>query len=180
MTGTVLTTPFRPLLHFWGSESDSLYNRPSIGTENPIPEEIDHRKIAVRMPVMSEVKFLHPSKPRKPLKPRSLNVVFLVKKDVRVEGRRTGDDLNHEEINRQNEVGTRPNQTHGNEEKRCIVAFLTEVRPRDEVLFGIVGVMKIDMVAEKHTAHWVMAELVMHQRLPKRHYQMRHDSDHKK
>jgi hypothetical protein len=32
--------------------------RPSIGTENPIPEEMDHREIAVRVPVMNEVQFL--------------------------------------------------------------------------------------------------------------------------
>ncbi|TMK06278.1 MAG: hypothetical protein E6G75_24960, partial [Alphaproteobacteria bacterium] len=27
--------------------------RPSIGTKNPIPEEMDHREIAVRVPVMN-------------------------------------------------------------------------------------------------------------------------------
>src|SRR5881392_2131965 len=36
---------------------------PSIGTENPIPEEMDHREIAVRVPVMNEVQFLFPSEP---------------------------------------------------------------------------------------------------------------------
>jgi hypothetical protein len=65
--------------------------RPSIGTENPIPEEMDHREIAVRVPVMNEVQFLFPSEPCKPLKPRSLYVVFLIEKDVRVERRRTRD-----------------------------------------------------------------------------------------
>jgi hypothetical protein len=65
--------------------------RPSIGTKNPIPEEMDHREIAVRVPVMNEVQFPFPSEPRKPLKPRSLYVVFLVEKDVRVERRRTRD-----------------------------------------------------------------------------------------
>jgi hypothetical protein len=35
--------------------------RPSISTENPIPEEMDHREIAVRVPVMNEVQFLFPS-----------------------------------------------------------------------------------------------------------------------
>ena len=65
--------------------------RPSIGTENPIPEEMDHREIAVRVPVMNEVQFLFPSEPCKPLKPRSLYVVFLIEKDVRVERRCTCD-----------------------------------------------------------------------------------------
>src|SRR5215468_5381747 len=70
----------------------------SIGTKNPIPEEMDHREIAVRMPVMNEVQLLFPSEPRKPLKSRSLYVVFLVKKDVRVERPRASNSLNHEEI----------------------------------------------------------------------------------
>src|SRR5713226_413982 len=37
--------------------------RPSIGTEDPIPEEMDHREIAVRVPVMNEVQFLFASEP---------------------------------------------------------------------------------------------------------------------
>ena len=58
---------------------------------------MDHREIAVRMSVMNEVEFLFVLEPRKPLKPRSLYVVFLVEKNVRVERRRT-------EIDRQCEV----------------------------------------------------------------------------
>ena len=59
---------------------------------------MDHREIAVRVSVMNEVQFLSPSEPCKPLKPRSLYVVFLVEEDVRVERCRTCDHLNHEEI----------------------------------------------------------------------------------
>jgi hypothetical protein len=36
-------------------------------------------------------------------------------------------------------------------------------------------VMKIDVITEELTAHRMMAELVMHQRLRKRHDQMRSD-----
>ena len=64
--------------------------RPSIGAEDPIPEEMDHREIAVRVPVMNEMQFLFPSEPCKSLKPRSLYVVFLVEIDMRVERRRAG------------------------------------------------------------------------------------------
>ena len=46
--------------------------RHTIGAENPIPEEMDDREIAVRMPVLNEVQFLFPSEPCKPLQPRSL------------------------------------------------------------------------------------------------------------
>src|ERR1700730_661203 len=35
-----------------------------------IPEEMDHREIAVRVPVMNEVQYLFPSEPCKPLKSR--------------------------------------------------------------------------------------------------------------
>ena len=59
---------------------------------------MDHREIAVRVPVMNEVQFLFASEPRKPLKPRSLYVVFLVEKDVRVERCRASNYLNNEEI----------------------------------------------------------------------------------
>jgi|HubBroStandDraft_4_1064222.scaffolds.fasta_scaffold138164_2 hypothetical protein len=46
--------------------------RPSIGTENPIPEKMDYRKITVRVPVMNKVQLLFASEPCKLLKPRSL------------------------------------------------------------------------------------------------------------
>jgi hypothetical protein len=104
-----------------GSTSDSGI-RPSIGTEKPIPEEIDHREIAVRMPVMNEVKFLLASEPCKPLKSRSLYVVLLVEKDVRVEGHRTCNYLNHEEIKWQYEICT------GSQAKSAINATLAKIR----------------------------------------------------
>src|SRR5467141_1198806 len=78
--------------------------------------------------VMNEVQFLFASEPCKPLKPRSLYVVFLVEKDVRVERRRTCNYLNHEEINEQYEVCTSSYQKHRNEEEGCIVAFVTAAR----------------------------------------------------
>jgi hypothetical protein len=35
------------------------------------------------------------------------------------------------------------------------------------MILGIVGVMKIDVVAEELAAHWTVAEHAMHQRLRK-------------
>ena len=52
--------------------------------ENLIPEEVNYTKITIRVPVMNKVQFLLASEPRKPLKPRSLYVIFLVKKDIRL------------------------------------------------------------------------------------------------
>jgi hypothetical protein len=39
-------------------------------------------------------------------------------------------------------------------------------------------VVEVDVVAEEPTTHWMVAELVMHQRLRKWHDQMRSDGDH--
>jgi len=52
---------------------------------------VNHSKIAICVSVMNEVQFLFASKPCKPLKPRFLDVVFLVEKDVRVKRRRACD-----------------------------------------------------------------------------------------
>ena len=72
--------------------------RPSIGTENLIPEEVNYTKITIRVTVMNKVQFLMASEPRKPLKPRSLYVILLVEKDVRVKRRRTRDYHHHKKI----------------------------------------------------------------------------------
>ena len=72
--------------------------RPSIGTENLVPEEVNYTKIAIRVTVMNKVQFLLASEPRKPLKPRSLYVIFLVEKDVRVKRRRTCDYHHYKKI----------------------------------------------------------------------------------
>jgi hypothetical protein len=89
---------------------------------------MDHREIAVRVPMMNEVQFLFPSEPCKPLKPRSLYMVLLVEKDVRVERCRTRGYLNYEEIDWQQQVCTRSHQKYRDEEEGRIVAFVTEVR----------------------------------------------------
>jgi hypothetical protein len=35
------------------------------------------------------------------------------------------------------------------------------------MIFGVVGVMEVDVVVEELAAYWMVAELVMHQRLRK-------------
>jgi len=51
---------------------------------------VNYTKITIRVTVMNEVQFLLAPEPCEPLKPRSLYVIFLVEKDVRVERRRRG------------------------------------------------------------------------------------------
>jgi hypothetical protein len=72
--------------------------RHSIGTENLVPEEVNYTKIAIRVTVMNKVQFLLASEPRKPLKLRSLYVIFLVEKDMRVKRRRACDYRDHKKI----------------------------------------------------------------------------------
>jgi hypothetical protein len=50
----------------------------AIGAEKPIPEEIDHREVAVPVAVMGEMELLLSPEPRKPAKPRSRNVILIV------------------------------------------------------------------------------------------------------
>ncbi len=75
-------------------------------------------------------------------------MIFLIEKNMRVERYSTGNDLNHEQINGQYEICTRPNRKHRNDEERRIVAFVTEIRLRDEMIFGIVSVMEFYVVFE--------------------------------
>ena len=79
---------------------DLCHIRRAIGAENSVPEEMYYPEILVRMPVMNEVQCLFASEPCKPLKPGTLYMIFLVEKNVRVERRRAGDDLNNEQISR--------------------------------------------------------------------------------
>jgi hypothetical protein len=72
--------------------------RPSIGAENLIPEEVNYTKITIRVTMMNKVQFLLASEPRKPLEPRSVNVIFLVEKDVCVKRRRACDYHHNKKI----------------------------------------------------------------------------------
>jgi hypothetical protein len=59
---------------------------------------VNYTKIAIRVTVMNKVQFLLASEPRKPLKPRSLYVIFLVEKDMRVKRRRACYCRDHKKI----------------------------------------------------------------------------------
>jgi hypothetical protein len=61
----------------------------------------------------------------------------------------------------------KPCQKNRNEEVGRSVPFVTEVRPRDKMSVGVMGVMEVVVVAKKLTAHWMVGDLIMYQRLPK-------------
>ena len=154
--------------------------RASVRAENSVPEEMDHRKIAAGMPVVDEMLLLFASEPCKSQEPRPLYVKFLVEEYMRIERCRTCEHLNDEEIEGQYEICKCPHETDGYEEEGCIVAFVAEVRLRDEVIFRIIGMMEVDVVTEQLSAYRTVAEPVVHQRLSERHHQMRRNGGHKK
>lgn len=128
---------------------------------------------------MNEVELLLASEPRKPLQPRSIHVVFLIKQNMDVKGCCARGRVNPKKIDRHYEVGTPYDQKHWNEEVGCVVAFVANVRRRDEVILGIVSVMKVDVIAEQFTADRMVAKLIVHQSLGKRHDQVRRHGNHK-
>ena len=101
-------------------------DRQSEGFHSP-EEEMDHREIAVRVPMMNEMQFLFPSEPCKSLKPRSRHVVFLVEKDVRIKRCGASDYYRHKKTERQQEINASADEKQRDKEKRCVVALVTEV-----------------------------------------------------
>ena len=58
-----------------------------IGSEDSVPEEVDHGKVFVRVPMMHEMQLLLAPEPCKPSKPGAFHMIFPIEKDVRVETR---------------------------------------------------------------------------------------------
>ena len=50
----------------------------AIGAKQPIPEEINHREVAVPVTVVNEMELLLSPEPRKAPKPRSRNMILIV------------------------------------------------------------------------------------------------------
>jgi hypothetical protein len=94
-------------------------------------------------------------------------VIFLVENNMRIERRSACGCGSQKEIYPQQKICTCSHQKHRNEEVRRIVALVAEVRRRDEMIFGIVAVMEVDVVAKEPPAHRMVAELVMHECLRK-------------
>ena len=133
--------------------------------QQPIPEKIDNREIAVRVTVMHEVKFLLPLEPGKSPKPWPLRVIFLVEEDVRVERGRASGSLHDEEVQRQDEVGTCSDREGGNQEKRREIALFPLMRLGNEVILGIDRVVVVYVIAKELRAQRTMSEPVVQERL---------------
>jgi hypothetical protein len=56
--------------------------RLAVGPEHPVPEEVDHSEIAVRMQMVGEVKLPLAPEPREAFQTRTLDVIFFVDIDM--------------------------------------------------------------------------------------------------
>jgi hypothetical protein len=144
----------------------------SVGSEKSVPEEVNHCEIAVAMQMVDEVKLLLAPEPSEACEARSFDVVFLVKIDMCVEGRRAGSDHYEEQIERKNKKHPDGNEDHRDEKVRGVVSFVAKIGGRHKMAIGIVLMVKSDVVAAKDAAYPVMTETVMEQSLAARYDQM--------
>jgi hypothetical protein len=144
----------------------------SVRSEQSVPEEVNHRKVAVRVQMVDEVKLLLAPEPSEACKTRSFNVVFLVKKHVCVERRRTGSCHYEEQIERKNEKHPSSDEDGGDEKVGCVVPLVATIGGGHEVALGVIPMMKSDVVPIKDAAYPVVTEGVMEQCLAARYDQM--------
>ena len=144
----------------------------SVGSEKSVPEEVDHREIAVRVQMVDKVKLLLAPEPSEACEARSFDVVFLVKIYVRVERRRAGSDHYEEQIERKNKKHSTCDEDRGDEKVGRVVSFVATIGGGHEMALGIVCMMKSDVVPVEDAAYSVMAEAVMEQGLAARYDQM--------
>jgi hypothetical protein len=166
----------RPTCHRSVSGLANVRVGPSVSSEKPVPEEIDHREIAVRVQMVDEVKLLLAPEPREACEARSFDVVFLVEIDVRVERRRAGSDHYDEQIERKNKKHPAGNEDHRDEKIGGVVSFVATIGGGHEMASGIVLMVKSGVVPAKDTAYPVMPEAVMEQSLAARYDQVGTDS----
>jgi hypothetical protein len=123
-----------------------------VSSEQPVPEEVNDREIAVRMQMMDEVKLLFASEPAEALQSRWFDVVFLVKIYMCVERRRTGKCHHEKHIVRQDEKQDTACEDGWDEEERRVVSLSAAIGSGRQMAPGIVRMMEIDVVAEEGSA----------------------------
>ena len=130
--------------------------------------------------MVDEVKLLFAPEPSEACKTRSFDVVFLVKKHVRVERRRTGSCHYEEQIKRKDKKHPAGNDNRGDEKVGRVVSFVATIGGGHEMTPGIVCMMESDVVPVEDAAYPVMTEAVMEQSLAARYDQMGTDGSQNK
>ena len=147
----------------------------SVGSEKSVPEEVDHREIAVRVQMVDKVKLLLSPKPSEACEARSFGVVLLVEIHVRAERRRTGDSHHDEQIERKKKKHCSCAEDCRDEKVGRVVSFVASMSRGYQMALRIVCMMKSDVVTVENTAHSVMAKAIMEQGLAARYHQMGSD-----
>lgn len=134
------------------SGSGNIHVRTSVGSKQSVPEEVDHREIAVRVQMVDEVKLLFAPEPSEASEGRSLGVVLLVKIYMRTEGYRAGSGHYGKQIERKNEKHPTCNEDCGNEKVRRVVSCVAAMGGGHQMALGIVCMMKSDVVPVEDAA----------------------------
>ena len=147
----------------------------SIGSEKPVPKEVDHSEIAVRVQMVDEVKLLLAPEPSETSQIRPFGVVLLVEIHVCAERRRAGDRHHDKQIERKKKKHCTGDEDCRDEKVGRVVSFIATMRGRHQMALGVVCMMKSDVVPVENAAYPVMAKAVMEQSLAARYDQMRTD-----
>ena len=150
----------------------NIHVRILVGSEQSVPEEVDHRKIAVGVQMMEEVKLLFASKPSEACEVRSLGVVLIVKVYVQAERRRAGSGDYEEQIERKNKKHPTCDEDCRDEKVGRVVSSVATISGGHQMALGIVRMMKSDVVSVEDAAYSVMAKAVMEQGLTARYDKM--------
>jgi hypothetical protein len=127
------------------------------------------------MQMVDEMKLLLVPEPGEARELRCLHMVFLVEIDVRIE-RRCACGGRHQEKTEWEDTECNPcHQNGGDQEIWGIVAFVAAICGRHKAAFGIVPVVKPDVVSEEDAAQPAMAKAVVEQGLSSGRYQMSTD-----
>ena len=139
-----------------------------VGSEKSVPEEVDHREIAVRVQMVDKVKLLLASEPSEACESRSFGMVLLVKKYVCAERRRAGSGHYDKQIEWKNQIHPTCDENCGDQKVGSVVAVVATIRGGHQMALGIVCVMKPDVVSVEDAAAPVVTEAVMEQGLAAR------------
>jgi hypothetical protein len=140
-----------------GCHSASSRFDKTIGAEQPIPEEIDHREIAVPIAVVDEMELLLSSEPGKAAKPWSGNMILVVEIIMPAEWQRHYRKLNHEQIQSQKQIAQSDNQEDRKHKEQRVIIPVIEIMSGNHMVSRIMGVMKLNMILEKSSAKATVA-----------------------
>ena len=98
-----------------------------VGSEQSVPEEVNHRKIGVRVQMVDKVKLLLAPEPSEACEARSFGVICFVEIYVRAERRCTGGAHYDKQIERKNKKHPTCDKDCGEKKVRRVVPFVATI-----------------------------------------------------